>query len=307
MTAPASDGVSGRVSGRSLLLERLAAPGPLVTVELRPPASDLGPERSMDAWIDMHHAVGRLSRSERFVFVTDNAVGSAEEENLAHLGANLAEGVDPRRVVPFLTCKHTLDYCLVYAERAAALGFRALTVLGGDRSVGPPRCVPHAWQLRRLIRARVPGLALGGWANPHRDAGEQVGWLAEELARRDAPDGGTADPTPDFFLTQVVSHHSAREVEAFVRELGRRGVGIGGVFGVFLYRSANPATLARLSAFFPVPAAELTREFERGLEPEDVCAASIRALREVGAEKVYVSNLGLARPEWRLRRILERV
>jgi hypothetical protein len=249
----------------------------------------------MDAWIDMHHAVRRLSAEGRFVFVTDNAVGTEEEENLAHLVANLGDGGHAGTVVPFLTLKHTLEYCLVYAERAAAAGFPALAVLGGDHRVGLPRCLPHAHMLRARIRERVPGLALGGWANPHRHADEQAGFLA-------APDAHA-----DFFLTQVVSHHSAGRVEAFVRALEERGVLAPGVFGVFYYRSANPSTLTHLSEFFPVPAEGLTHEFGAGADAEEVCARSIRALRDAGATRVYVSNLGLRRPEARLKRILERV
>ena len=281
------------VDERPLLLSRLRA-GPLVALELRPPRTDLSPADSMDAWIDMHHAVRRLAKEERFLFVTDNAVGTEEEENLAHLAANL-EGDAPRRVVPFLTCKHTLEYCLVYAQRAAAAGFEAITVVGGDQSVGAPRCLPHARLLRARIRERVPSLVLGGWANPHKDPVQQA-----ELLR--APDAQA-----DYFLTQVVSHHSADRVEALVRELERQGVQAPGVFGVFFYRSAHPPTLARLGAFFPVPAASLAGEFEAGATAEEICARSIRALKDAGADKVYVSNLGLTRPEARLARILERV
>jgi 5,10-methylenetetrahydrofolate reductase len=249
----------------------------------------------MDAWIDMHHAVRRLLADGRIVFVTDNAVGSREEENLAHLVANIGEEAGGRGVIPFLTLKHTLDYCMVYAQRAAAAGFEALTVLGGDHLVGPPRCLPHAHLLREKIRHRIPSLALGGWANPHRHVEQQAGFLHDQ--------GVYAD----FFLTQVVSHHSAENVEAFVKELERRGVGAPGVFGVFFYRSAKPATLTKLSEFFPVPAAALTREFEAGVEAEEVCARSIRALRAAGASRIYVSNLGLRRPDVLLKRILERV
>jgi hypothetical protein len=74
---------------------------------------------------------------------------------------------------------------------------------------------------------------------------------------------------------------------------------------VFLYRSANPSTLARLANFFPVPAAELTREFEAGLTPEEICAKTVRALREVGADKVYLSNLGFEQVDARYRRIVK--
>ena len=295
-TAPGGAAPGDRTgSADALLLERLRAPGPLVTVELRPPSARLAGPESMDAWIDLHHAIERVVRDDTFVFLTDRAVGSAEEENLEHTAAALIGEVDPARVVPFLTCKHTLEYCLLYAERAAARGLEALTVLGGDTSVGPPRCVPHAYQLRQRIRRRVPGLVLGGWANPHRDAAEQVGYLTR------------GDFTADFYLTQVVSHHSLDAVEAFLEEAERQGVDVPGVFGVFYYRSANPETLARLGEFFPVPADGVTREFEAGATPEEICARSIRALRDAGAEKVYVSNLGGRRAAARYRRILEAV
>jgi hypothetical protein len=246
----------------------------------------------MELWIDMYHSIQRLTRHETIIFLTDNAVGLSEEENLGHLTANLAGDVDTSRIVPFLTSKHSIEYCLMHASRAASHGFGALTVLGGDHTAGPPRCVPHARELRALIRQRVPSLDLGGWTNPHRPAAEQVDYLLDE--RFEA----------EFYLTQVVSHHSIRAVEQFLKEARRRGVPHPGVFGVFLYRSANPGTLARLADFFPVPAAELTREFEAGLTPEEICAKTVRALREVGADKVYLSNLGFEQVDARYRRIM---
>jgi len=245
----------------------------------------------MSAWIDLHHTLGRLTRDDLFVFLTDNAVGAAEEENLAHVGANVGDFVDLRRIVPILTCKHTLDYCETFAVRAASDGFEALTVLGGDVSVPPPRCVPHGRDLREILSERVSGLALGGWVNPHRYAAEQVGFLS-------APDAHA-----DFALSQIVSHHSVRSVERFVAEADRNGTRTPVVYGVFFYRSANPKTLGMLSDFFPVPVAELTAEFEAGVSPEEICACSIRRLRDVGAEKIYLSNLG----EWGASRRIERI
>ena len=275
------------------VVERLRAARPLVAVELRPPRAGLSGAESMDTWIDLYHSLRRLAARDTLIFLTDNAVGDAEEENLQHLTTNLAGEVDPVKVVPFLTAKHPLEYCLMYATRASSHGFQALTVLGGDRTVGPPRCVEFAYHLRQKIRQRVPGLRLGGWANPQRDAAEQVSFL---LAR---------DFTAEFYLTQVVSHHSVRAVETFVNEARRRGVTAPAVFGVFMYRSANPATLERLRPFFPVPVREITRDFEEGLSPEEICAKSIRALRDAGADKVYVSNLGFRRPEERYRKLME--
>ncbi|NJD19936.1 MAG: hypothetical protein FIA95_11740 [Gemmatimonadetes bacterium] len=278
-----------------LLVEALRRPGPLVTVELRPPRAELETRPGMSAWIDLHHTLRRLIREELFVFLTDNAVGAAEEESLAHVGGNVGDDVDRRRVVPILTAKHSLEYCLLFASRAVSQGYDTLTVLGGDRSVGAARCVPRARELREMIRRRVPALSLGAWVNPLKDPEEQLGFV------------GGADAHADFALGQVVSHHALPEVERFLRARERRAPALPVVFGVFFYRSANPATLETLGRFFPVPAREITRDFESGLDADGICARSIRELRAAGADKVYVSNLGSRDAAVRLRRILERV
>jgi hypothetical protein len=286
---------TGSTPGQTSVVRRLREDRPLVAVELRPPRTGLSYGASVDAWIDMYHSIRRLARQDTLIFLTDNAVGLAEEENLAHLTANLAGELAPARIVPFLTAKHSLDYVRLYAARAASHGFEALTVVGGDQSAGAPRCMEHAYQLRRWIRERVPSMDLGGWVNPLKDPVRQVDFL---LAR---------DFEAEFYLTQIVSHHSIGQVERFLDEARRRGVPHPGVFGVFLYRSANPRTLQQLSSFLPVPAEEITREFGEGLSPEAICARSIRALREIGVDKVYISNLGFDRPDARYRRILEQV
>jgi hypothetical protein len=286
---------TGSTPGQTSVVRRLREDRPLVAVELRPPRTGMSYGASVDAWIDMYHSIRRLARQDTLIFLTDNAVGLAEEENLAHLTANLAGELAPARIVPFLTAKHSLDYVRLYAARAASHGFEALTVVGGDQSAGPPRCMEHAYQLRRWIRERVPSMDLGGWVNPLKDHARQVDFLLAQ------------DFEAEFYLTQIVSHHSIGQVERFLDEARRRGVLHPGVFGVFLYRSANPRTLRQLSSFLPVPAEEITREFAEGLSPEAICARSIRALREIGVDKVYISNLGFDRPDARYRRILEQV
>ena len=272
---------------------RLRDGRPLIAVELRPPQAGLTSARSMDHWIDMNHAIRRLAARDTVIFMTDNAVGQAEEENLGHLMANLAGDVSSSKLVPFLTAKHTLEYCLMYAARAASNGFETLTVLGGDQSVGPPRCVEYAWQLRKILRERIPSVTLGGWANPLRDPSGQVDFLLQP------------EFNASFYLTQIVSHHSIREVERFVNEARRRGVPYPGVFGVFHYHSANSTTLERLGRFFPVPAEGVKRDFAAGLSPEEITAQTIRALREIGVNSVYLSNLGFKRPEDRYRHVID--
>jgi hypothetical protein len=277
------------------LLEALHSNSSVIAAELRPPRAELETSASMDAWIDTYHAVRSLTRGGRFVFLTDSAVGLKEEDNLRHLVINLGSDVPRSAVVPFLTCKHPLDYCLEYADRAVHHGFDALVVLGGDKSVGPPRCLEHAWQLREEIRRHQPGLALGGWANPHADAEVQVAHL---LAGR---------VTAEFYLTQIVSHHSRAVVEEFLEVARQRGLTLPGLFGVFYYRSANPKTLAVLRDFLPVPADELSKEFAEGARPEDVCARSIRALKGAGVRHFYISNLPVSGTASTLKRILDRV
>jgi 5,10-methylenetetrahydrofolate reductase len=274
------------------LLDALLGSRGVIAAELRPPLAELTGPEGMNAWIDTYHAVRRLSKGGTYVFLTDSAVGTAEEDNLRHLVTNLGTDVPRERIVPFLPCKHPLGYCVSYAERAWQHGFPALVVLGGDQSVGPPRCVAHAWQLREEIRKHQPQLLLGGWANPHGDSAQQVGHLLDEHA------------TAEFYLTQIVSHHSREHVRKFVAEAERRGLAIPGIFGVFYYRSANPRTLKALESFLPVPAEQLTAEFAAGATADEICGRTIRALREAGARHFYISNLPLQRAARTLRSIL---
>src|SRR5262245_35047482 len=189
------------------LLTALRSGHPVFAAELRPPRAELAGREGRDAWIDTYHAVRRLTRQGTFVFLTDSAIGAQEEDNLRHLVTNLGQDVPRERIVPFLTLKHSREYCLSYAERARQSGFPALVILVGAKTVGDPRCFDHAWQLREMLRERDGAIALGGWANPHADAEQQVDFLS-------APHFHA-----EFFLTQVVSHHHAAPVGRFIRAL----------------------------------------------------------------------------------------
>jgi len=273
-------------------LEFLTENARTLSVELRPPRANTPRPQSMDDWIDIYHSVRRLTVGGSRVFITDSAVAQHEEENLRHLIINLGPDARRSRIVPFLTCKHSLDYCLRYAGRAYDYGFRALVVLGGDRLDGVPRCVEHAHELRREIRRRVPEMKLGGWANPHSDPVQQVNYLARD------------EETADFFLTQVVSHHSAEAVARFLEQLAARRVLIPAVFGVFYYRSGREETLQFLRQFFRVPADGLRAEFGvEKVQPEEVCARSIRKLRQLGVGHIYISNLPASEAALRLKHL----
>jgi hypothetical protein len=276
------------------LLTALKSSTSVFAAELRPPRAELAAREGMDAWIDTYHAVRRLTRQETFVFLTDSAVGASEEDNLRHLVINLGQDVPRSRIVPFLTTKHPLEYCLSYAERARQHGFPALVVLGGDRTVGAPRSVRHAWELRKMLRDRDPEIRLGGWANPHADADRQVDYISD------------ADFHAEFFLTQIVSHYDVDAAARFLETADRRRLTLPGLFGVFFYRSGNRRTLEALRSFLPVPIEGLTRDFAEGSTAEDICARTIRALMKVGARHFYISNLPPSRAQAVLAAILEK-
>jgi 5,10-methylenetetrahydrofolate reductase len=266
----------------------------VIAVELRPPRAELAAAEGMDAWIDTYHSIKSLTRLDVRVMVTDNAVGAQEENNLRHLVTNLGDAVAWHNIVPFLTTKHSLEFCLAYADQTVHNGFPSLVVLGGDKHIGRPRCLEHAWQLRREIRRRHPNLELGGWANPTADPLRQVDFLLQP------------DANADFYLTQIVSHHQVDRVRAFIEAGRSSGLTLPGVFGVFYYRSANPKTLDMLSQFLPVPIEQLKKEFAAGATPVDICARTIRSLIDLGAKHFYVSNLPVKKTAVTLNTILEK-
>lgn len=290
---------TGESSNSSAFLRALRAPDPLLAVELRPPRSGLVSGPAMDTWIDLGQAARRLTRRGTFTLLTDGAVGDSEEENLRHIAANLAAELPAAggvgRLVPFLTCLHSLEYCLLFADRASRHGVDTITVVGGDVSESQPRCVPHSHVLRRRIRERRPDLALGGWVNPHRDARRQAACVAD------------GDFAADYYLTQIVSHHQRRAVDDWLEEADRRGIGLPAAWGVFYFRSGSIASLKRLAAHFDIPVEALAREFADGADPADVCARTIRSLREAGIRHVYVCNLGSRQAASRMDQVLARL
>ena len=86
--------------------------------------------------------------------------------------------------------------------------------------------------------ARNHAIALGGWANPNADPERQVDYLA------------AANFNAEFYLTQVVSHHTLGPVRRFIETARRRGVTLPGMFGVFLSKRER-ADAAGLAGLFP--------------------------------------------------------
>jgi 5,10-methylenetetrahydrofolate reductase len=255
---------------------------------------DLPMGQSVDAWIDSNQLMRKMTALSRYVFLTDGAIGRREEPNLRHVTINLGKEADRSCIVPILTTKHSLDYCLEFAERSYALGFTSMVVLGGDKSDGIPRCVAHAYELRQLIRQRVPGLTLGGWASPHGGR-RQVEYILEP------------NYSADFFLAQIASHYHAAALDEFFEASAKLGLDIPSIFGVFYYRSANARTLNMLSEFFPVPGEELRNDLNAGVGTEEICARSVCALLQRGVRHVYISNLPMTGAVKKLAEIEARV
>jgi 5,10-methylenetetrahydrofolate reductase len=251
-------------------------------------------DQSVDAWIDSNRLMRKITSMGRYVFMTDGAIGRREEPNLRHVTINLGTGADRSRIVPILTTKHTLEYCLGFAQRSYDLGFTSLVVLGGDKSDQTPRCVEHAYELRRLIRKNVPGLTLGGWASPHGGRRQVEFMLHPEYSA-------------DFYLAQIVSHYQTQAIDEFVNETERLGVKIPGIFGVFYYRTPNPKTFAMLSRYLPVPVEELIRDFAADVSPQEICARSVHALLQRSVRNVYISNLPMPTAAETFSRIESRV
>jgi 5,10-methylenetetrahydrofolate reductase len=278
----------------SLLKSLLDSKRFLLNVEMCPPRMDLPIEDSVEAWIDSNKLMRKITSLGRFVFMTDGAIGRREEPNLRHVMINLGSDADRSRIIPILTTKHSLEYCLEFAKRSFALGFTSLVVLGGDKSDDAPRCVEHAYELRRLIRQSVPGITLGGWASPHGGR-RQVEFILHP------------EYSADFYMAQIVSHYQTRAIDEFLNETAKLGVKIPGIFGVFYYRSASDRTFSLLSKFFPIPVEELKRDFKAKVNPEEICALSIHALLQRGVKNVYISNLPMATATQQFGRIEARV
>ena len=112
--------------------------------------------------------------------------------------------------------------------------------------------------------------------------------------------------TAEFYLTQIVSHHSRPAVEGFLGEAAGAGSRCQGCLACSI--TARPTRAPSDAQRLPTGAGpHLTEEFSAGASAEDVCARSIRELGAAGVRHFYVSNLPLGRAAATLQRILDRV
>ena len=161
----------------------------------------------------------------------------------------------------------------------------------GGRSVRPgrPAAFPHAYQLRRWIRERMPSLDLGGWVNPLRDPAQQVDFLLDP--------GFEAE----FYLTQIVSHHHLEQVEALPRRGPPARRALSGRVRRLHLSERQPEDAGAAGQVLPgAGGGDHSRLRGRAIAGGDLRPHACAALREIGVEKVYVSNLGFERPDTRL-------
>ena len=244
------------------IVERLRNEPSVIAAELRPPRAELETRASMDAWIDTYHAVRSLTREGTPVFLTDSAVGLKEEDNLRHLVSNLgSDGAAVRdRAVPDLQASDRVLHRLRRSRGAAGI-----PGAGGARRRQERRAAA-------LRRARV-GAARGdpprtsrSWrsaAGPTRTraSSDQVGHLLDEHA------------TAEFYLTQIVSHHSARPRAPVRRDRGAARPGHPGHVRGLLLPLGEPAH-ARGARELPAGAG---RRAERRVRRGRVAGRDLRA------------------------------
>ena len=121
----------------------------------------------------------------------------------------LARGVPASRIIPFLSAKHSLDYCMMFARRAVSNGCEALAVVGGRHERPAPT----------LRRARVPASRHHPVRVPFAHA-RGGGRIRTPTRPSRSTTFARGDFEADFFLTQIVSHHSLSVVEAVSRGAG---------------------------------------------------------------------------------------
>ena len=181
--------------------------------ELRPPRAELEAAASMDAWIDTYHAVRSLTRHGTYVFLTDSAVGleggrqpAPPRDQPRHRRA----AVERRAVPDVASIRWTTAWRMPTARTSTGSTRSSSSAATRASARHDASSTPGSCASRSAVAG--PDLALGGWANPHADPQTQVGHLLDEHV------------TAEFYLTQIVSHHSRPEVERFLEEAGRRGL-----------------------------------------------------------------------------------
>jgi methylenetetrahydrofolate reductase (NADPH) len=178
------------------IAERLAAPTPCFSFEFFPPKSDAGVE-------SLFETLRELAPLEpAYVSVTYGAGGSTRQRTLELVTKIKREtGIE---AMAHLTCMgHTRGELEALVDRFAEAGIENLLALRGDVPQGGLPPVPageglaYAGELAALIRARRPGLSIGGACYPE-------GHLESPSREDDVRHlRGKVDAGCDFLITQL--------------------------------------------------------------------------------------------------------
>ena len=203
----------------------------VIAAELRPPRAELGSAEGMDAWIDTYHAVTRAHAPGcRGVPHRRRGRHPGREQPAASRHQSRARpAARPRRAVP---------------DDEAFAGFLSELCRTGVAArvsgAGRPRRRSDARASRAASTTRGSCATRSGCAS--RVCSSGAGRIRTPIPSRQVDYLVHDNLNADFYLTQVVSHLDSAPVARFVEETRRRGLDrLPGMFGVFYYRSANPA------------------------------------------------------------------
>ena len=154
------------------LLTALRSGASVFAAELRPPRAELAAREGMDAWIDTYHAVRRLTQAGH-VRLPDRQRrrrGGGRQPPAPRHQSRSRRAARAGRAVPDGRSTRSTTACRTPSARARTAFLRwsssAATRRSASRAASstPGSCAS-------MIRERDSTLALGGWANPHADAG----------------------------------------------------------------------------------------------------------------------------------------
>ncbi|MFP4281758.1 MAG: methylenetetrahydrofolate reductase [NAD(P)H] [Opitutales bacterium] len=254
------------------IIERLAEPGPALSIEFFPPKDALGEEAFLRTVAETQAAF-----RPDFVSITYGAGGSTRERTLHY--ADLLKDECGLNVMPHLTCVGSSRAEILEIVRDYdARGFRNLMALRGDPPKGAARFEPHpdglayAADLVALLHEAFPRLCLGvaGYPEVHPEAAsprDDLGHLKRKV------EAGAA-----FITTQLF--YRTDNFLRFVEQCRDAGI-----------------TVPILPGLMPVLSASAARRF-----CNDVPAELGALLDEAGEDRERVREIGL---DWAYRQICE--
>ena len=192
--------------------------------------------------------------------------------------------------------KHSLEYCLSYAERAQQSGFPALVVLGGDKASASPRRSSTPGSCGSSFGNAIRRSILGGWANPHARCRAAGGLPDHARVSGGVLSDAGREPPP---------RRNGRRGSSWPPS--RRGVRCRECSASSITGARIRGRWRRWEGLFRCPPKGCRASSRPARPPEEICARTIRALLDAGARHFYISNLPIGRAQQVLASVLEKV